>query len=120
MRRAVVTRRTTDSGGAVLRAGERDLAALSSLRAEDDGTMASAFTHRPALADLADKLRRLAAAPAEEAGALSRELEAAGLHVWHSVHAMRIDVPGTVRLAKGEIRFRPSDAFLVMRSGGLG
>ncbi|HRD76213.1 MAG TPA: hypothetical protein PK264_09770, partial [Hyphomicrobiaceae bacterium] len=120
MRRAVVTRRSNDTGGAVLRSGERELATLGSLRADDDGTMASTFTHRPAFADVADEMRRLAAASGDEALAIAAEIDRAGVHVWHSVHNMRIDRPGSIRLVKGEIRFAPTDAFLVMRSGGLG
>ena len=120
MRRAVITRRTTDAGGVVLRAGERDIAVLGQLRADDDGTMSTTFTHRPAFADVAEAFRRLAAASDAEAVSLSEEIEAAGVHVWHVIHAMRIDVPRTVRILRGEVRFRPTDAFQTMRSGGLG
>lgn len=43
-----------------------------------------------------------------------------GLHVFSSVHDMRIDAEETLVVEADEVRFRPTGAFIVLRSGGLG
>ena len=47
------------------------------------------------------------------------EIEAAGVHVYHLQHEMRIDRPASVQMIDGEVRFAPNDAYLMMRTGGL-
>ena len=53
------------------------------------------------------------------AAAIQREIEAAGVHVYHLQHDMRIDRPTSVQVIGGEVRFSPNDAYLMMRTGGL-
>jgi len=48
------------------------------------------------------------------------EREARGLHVFSSVHDMRIDDEATLVIEADLVRFRPAGAFIVLRSGGLG
>lgn len=48
------------------------------------------------------------------------ERERRGLHVFSSVHEMRIDDEGTLVVEDDKVRFRPATAFIVLRSGGLG
>ena len=48
------------------------------------------------------------------------EREKRGMHVFSSVHDMRIDDEGTLVVEDDKVRFRPAAAFLVLRSGGLG
>lgn len=122
---ATVTRRTSgDSAQILLRAGDKVLGQVSRLAGDDGAVMAGAFTHRPAFADFVDLFVRLekatAAGDAAAAAAARGEVEAAAIEVWHSVHDMRLDQPGSLVIAGGEVRFRPTDAFLMMRTGGLG
>lgn len=48
------------------------------------------------------------------------EREKQGLHVFSSVHDMRIDDEETLAIEGDLVRFRPAAAFIVLRSGGLG
>ncbi len=121
MRRTVIVRKTSDAGAVTIRAGETVLGSLGNLHAGEDGSMSASFTHSPAFADHEAWLRASGGAKgAEEARAIAAVIEATGIHVWHGVHDMRIDVAGSLVISKGEVRFRPTDAFSVMRSGGLG
>jgi hypothetical protein len=116
-----VTRRTTGDTAAVLvRAGDKVLGSIARLAGEGD-RMSGLFTHRPAYTDFADKFARLqqavdAGLPADE---IRAEIEGAGVEVWHTVHEMRLDQSLSLVIAGGEAHFRPTDAFLMMRTGGL-
>lgn len=119
-----VTKRTSGDTAAILvRAGDKDLGAVSQLGGDSDDTLSGGFANRPAFADLADVFRSLANAlqgndPAAIAAARIT-LETQAVHVWHSVHDMRIDEPQTLSIVAGRVRFRPNSAFLMMRTGGL-
>ena len=124
--RKVIIRKRSDSSGVTLRCGDKLLATLGPLDDGDrDGMSAKAVT-TPAFADHREHFRALAEALRQgEAGlATVRQLrqtgEALGLHVHHAAHDMRIDAAASVSLVEGQVRFRPSDAFVMMRSGGLG
>ncbi len=120
MRRATVTRVVKDVDQASVRIGETDLGRLGSLNAALDGALWATFEHSPAFADHVERFAARARAEGAEAEALAREIEAAGIHVWHGVHDMRIDLPGTLTIAKGQARFRPTDTFTMIRTGGHG
>ena len=84
--------------------------------------MSGSFTHRPAFVDfseLFDRLERVLAA-GEPADAIRAEIAERGIEVWHATHDMRLDQPGSLSIGGGEIKFRATDAFLTMRTGGLG
>lgn len=121
MRRATVTRLVKDVDQASVRIGETELGRIGSLTAALDGALWGTFEHRPAFADHAERfIARARAEGTAEAAALAREMEGVGIHVWHGVHQMRIDVPGTLSIAKGQARFRPTDTFTMIRTGGHG
>ena len=117
------TRRATGDTAAVLvRAGDKVLGAIARLSGGDVGDgMSGAFAHRPPFVDYADLFQRLHKANAanESTDEVRAEIEAAGIEVWHSVHDMRLDRPGSISIAGGEVHFRPNDAFVVLRTGGL-
>ena len=119
-----VTRRISgDTAVILLRAGDKDLGAITQLGSDTGDTLSGNFVNRPAFADLADAFRVHAQAieggdPVAIVAALAT-LEPHAIHVWHSVHDMRIDEPGSLVLAAGRVRFRPNAAFLMMRTGGL-
>lgn len=120
-----VTRRTTgDSAQVLVRSGDKVLGAVARLAGDDGAVMAGAFTHRPAYADYAELFTRLdratAAGDAAAAATARAEIDAARIEVFHTVHEMRLDQPGSLVIAGGEVRFRPTDSFLMMRTGGLG
>ncbi len=125
MRRPVsATRRTSgDSATIVVRAGERDLGAITQLGSEIDDNLSGNFANRPAFTDFAATFLSLAkateAGDADAVAAVRAELKAADIEVWHTVHEMRIDEPGTLTISGGRARFRPNGAFLMMRTGGL-
>ena len=108
-----------------LRAGETTLGALRGVAGTvgDSATMSGQFTHAPAYADFTDRFLALATAlrdsDAPRAATERADLEAAGVHVYHAQHEMRIDRPATVQIVGGEVRFTPNDAYLMMRTGGL-
>jgi hypothetical protein len=85
--------------------------------------MTGQFTHAPAYADFTERFLALATAlrdsDASRAAAERSAIEAAGVHVYHVQHEMRIDRPATVQMISGEVRFTPNDAYLMMRTGGL-
>ena len=120
-----VTRRTSgDTATILVRAGDKDLGAITQLGQEVDDTLGGNFVNRPAFADLAPAFRaHYEARIAGEADRIATALAALAPHrieVWHSVHDMRIDEPGTLVIGAGRARFRPNAAFLMMRTGGLG
>jgi hypothetical protein len=122
---ATVTRRTTgDTAQVLIRAGDKILGQVARLTGDMGALMSGTFTHRPAFTDLVDVFQRLeratAAGDTAAAAAARAEIDAAGVEVWHTVHEMRLDQPGSLVIAAGEVRFRPTDSFLMMRTGGLG
>ncbi len=124
MRRTITVRKSADGGTIEVRAGDRVLGQVSGLQGEDGGEMTGGFTHRPAYADFAAEFLGLARAAndgrSDEASATRVALESAHVEIWHTAHDMRIDKPGTISIAEGRVRFAPNDAFLMMRTGGLG
>ena len=123
-RPVAVTRRISgDTAPIVLRAGDKDLGAITQLGSDSDDTLSGNFVNRPAFGDLADAFRAHAQAiERDDVAAIAAglaTLEPHGIHVWHSVHDMRIDEPGTLTVAAGRARFKPNAAFLMMRTGGL-
>ena len=119
-----VTRRTSgDSATIIVRAGDKDLGAIANLGTDDDDMLSGNFANRPAFADFAEIFRvlteALQRADADASATARASLEAASVGIWHSVHDMRIDEPGTLTIAGGRARFRANAAFLMMRTGGL-
>lgn len=126
--RTFTINKTADSGGVSLRTGQTVLGRLLNMRegfSAQEG-MTAKFESAPAFVDHRDRCKALADAlklgpdGAAEAARLRQEIEALGVHVYHDVHDMRIDEPASVVISGGEVRFRPTGAFLMMRSGGLG
>ena len=130
MRRAAsrpvtVTRRTSgDTAAIIVRAGDRELGRITQLGPDTGDALSGQFAHGPAFADLAAAFAELARAEqsADQCAVAAHraELAALGVEVWHSVHDMRIDAPGTLTISAGRAWFRPNDAFLMLRTGGLG
>lgn len=125
-RRSVTIRKRADAGGISVRCGDRILGTITGLSGGADSDMTGAFAHTPAYVEHAERFmalsRALSRGPADmaEAETLRAENERLGIHVHHEVHDMRIDVPGSIEIVAGEVRFRAADAFLMMRTGGLG
>lgn len=124
-RTAQVSRRSSGDTAAVLvRAGDKEFGAITQLGSEENDMLSGNFANRPAFADVADLFLALGASPDGADSAASRaaraQLDSLGLEVWHSVHEMRIDEPGTLTIAGGRARFRANAAFHMMRTGGLG
>ncbi len=123
--RTVTVKRRGETATIELRCGETVLGTLRNVAGATGGsaTMSGAFTHAPAYADFTERFLGLSSAlkNADAAGAatLQAEIEAAGVHVYHTQHDMRIDRPGTVQMIDGQVLFAPSDAYLMMRTGGL-
>ncbi len=123
--RSVTIRKRGDASPIELRAGETTLGSLRNVAGTtgDSATMSGLFTHAPAYADFTERFMAISAAlnasdPAK-AAAIQAEIEAAGVHVYHLQHEMRIDRPASVQMIDGEVRFAPNDAYLMMRTGGL-
>ena len=119
-----VTKRTTgDTASIVVRAGDKELGSIASLASDAGDMLSGNFSNRPAFTDFAEAFRTLADAlqPADAftAATARASLDAASIGVWHSVHDMRIDEPGTLSIAGGRARFRANAAYLMMRTGGL-
>ena len=119
-----VTRRTSgDTATILVRAGDRELGAITGLASGDGDALEGSFANRPAFVDFSDAFRAHAAAleagDTAEIAACEAELRRLGVEVWHTVHDMRIDQPGSLAISGGRARFRPNDAFLMMRTGGL-
>jgi hypothetical protein len=117
-----VTRRVSgDSAAVLVRVGDKVLGSVARLGGDEGVQMTGAFTNRPAFTDYVDLFLRLdraiaAGAPADD---IRAEIAAAGIEVWHTVHEMRLDRPGSLTISGGEVRFHPTDAFVMMRTGGL-
>lgn len=124
MRRSVTIKKSADGGLVEVRAGDRVLGQVSGLTSETGGAMSGSFTHRPAFADFAPEFLTLTRAVNDgrtaEADAVRASVESAGVEIWHLSYDMRIDKPGTIVIGEGRVRFSPNDAFLMMRTGGLG
>lgn len=125
-RRSITIRKRADAGGISVRCGDTTLGTVTGLSGGADSGMTGLFTHTPAYVEHAERFIALARAlgaggeRVAEAAALRAESERLGIHVYHEVHDMRIDVPGSLEIAAGEVRFQAADAFLMMRTGGLG
>ena len=125
MARSVTIKKRAETATSELRCGDTVLGGLRSVSAStgDSTTMAGQFTHAPAFADHSERF--LALATAIKAGdtatvaAIQADIEASGVHIYHAQHEMRIDRPASVQVIGGEVRFAPSDAYLMMRTGGL-
>jgi hypothetical protein len=119
-----VTRRTSgDTATILVRAGDRELGAITGLGSGDGDSLEGSFANRPAFVDFTAAFRAHADAVEKGDAALIAAETAAlaklGVEVWHTVHDMRIDQPGSLAISGGRARFRPNDAFLMMRTGGL-
>lgn len=125
-RRSVTIRKRADAAGISVRCGDVTLGAITGLSGDADSGMTGLFTHAPAYVEHSERFQALARAlnggpdQSGEVGRLRAENERAGIHVHHDVHDMRIDSPETLAIVAGEVRFRAADAFLMMRTGGLG
>ena len=119
-----VTKRSSGDTAAVhVRAGDKDLGTIAQLGAGSDDKLSGGFSNTPAFADFAEAFRALAAAlerqDAPAIAAAQRDLDPHAVHVWHAVHDMRIDEPGTLTIAGGRAQFRANAAYLMLRTGGL-
>jgi hypothetical protein len=123
-RRSVTLKVSADGGVIEVRANDKVLGDVVRLASESSSSMTGAFSHRPAYADYAPLFlslsRALDAGEQDAAADLRARLEAQGVEVWHTSHDMRIDRPQSLVIADGKVHFAPNDAFLMMRSGGLG
>ena len=123
--RSVTIKKRGEAAPIELRAGETTLGALRNVSGAtgDSATMSGLFAHAPAYADYTERflsiVSALKAGDVAAAAAIQREIEAAGVHVYHLQHDMRIDRPASVQVIDGEVRFSPNDAYLMMRTGGL-
>lgn len=120
-RRSVTVRKTPDAGVVSVRAGDKVLGTVQRLAGEASAIMTGGFTHLPAFADVAPLFARLerAMAAGDPEDAIRAEIEAAGVHVWHAAHEMRLDQARSISIGAGEVRFRATDAFVMLRTGGL-
>ena len=119
-----VTKRSSGDTAAVhVRAGDKELGTISQLGSGSGDRLAGGFSNTPAFADYAEAFRSHADALQRQDGeaiaAAQSELEALRVHVWHAVHDMRIDEPGTLSVAGGHAQFRANAAYLMLRTGGL-
>ncbi len=123
--RSVTIKKRGEAAPIELRAGETTLGSLRNVAGAtgDSATMSGLFTHAPAYADFTERFLTIASAikagDTASAAAIQTEIEAAGVHVYHLQHDMRIDRPASVQVIGGEVRFSPNDAYLMMRTGGL-
>lgn len=123
--RTVTIRKRSEAAPIELRAGETTLGSLRNVAGAtgDAETMSGLFTHAPAYADFTERFLAIASAlkagDTASAAAIQAEIEAAGVHIYHLQHDMRIDRPASVQVIGGEVRFSPNDAYLMMRTGGL-
>lgn len=123
--RSVTVKKRGETAVIELRCGETVLGVLRNVAGTvgDSATMTGQFTHAPAYADFTERFialdKALLSGDASGAAAIRADLEAAGVHVFHVQHEMRIDRPASAHMIAGEVRFTPSDAYLMMRTGGL-
>ena len=93
-----VTRRTVgDTSQILVRAGDRELGAITHLGSEADDTLSGNFANRPAFVDFTAVFHELARAlESNDASAIAarrKELADLNVEVWHKAHDMRIDDP---------------------------
>lgn len=123
--RTVTIKRHAEAATIELRCGETVLGAMRNVAGATGGgaTMSGAFTHAPAYVDFTERFLALSSAlksgDAAAAARVQADLETAGVHVYHTQHDMRIDRPRSVQILDGDVRFAPSDSYLMMRTGGL-
>jgi hypothetical protein len=121
--RTVTVRKTPDLSGITLRRADTVLGYIARIGNDTAEWLAGNFIHTPAYSEHAELFEKinaaLAADDAATAEAAAREIEVADVHVHHGGHDMRIDDPLSVRVVKGQVRFRASPAFQTLRNGGL-
>ena len=121
--RTVTVRRNVDTQGMSLRRGDDVLGHISRVGDDTAEWLGGNFTHTPAFSEQAPLFQALDAAKAAgdtaKAAEISAEIEKLEIHVHHGGHDMRIDDPGSVTVSKGQVRFRASPAFQILRNGGL-
>ena len=121
--RTVTVRRNADTAGLSLRRGQDILGHIGRVGDDTAEWLAGSFTHTPAFSEQAPLFQALdlakTAGDTAKAAELSAEIEKLDIHVHHGGHDMRIDDPGSVTVAKGQVRFRASPAFQILRNGGL-
>lgn len=121
--RSVHVSRNAGLGGMTLRRGDDILGHIGRVGDDTAEWLAGTFTHTPAFSEQAELFQKLEAArdagDADAAKALADQLEKLDIHVHHGGHDMRIDDPGTLTVTKGQVRFRASPAFIILRNGGL-
>jgi hypothetical protein len=105
----VVTVRKHEGGGITLRCGD-DLVGFVTRLEGGDQEMTGRFAAGPDHAAYADLL----------AAGDRVTIETRGVHVYSAVHDMRIDDEASLTVEGETVRFRPAQAFIVLRSGGLG
>lgn len=105
----VVTVHRKEGGGITVRCGSEVVGFVTRLDGGDErmtGQFAPGPAHKQYVQLLTD-------------GDQSR-IERGGLHVYSSVHDMRIDREASLEVVGDKVHFRPASAFIVLRSGGLG
>ena len=105
----IVTVHRKEGGGITIRCGEAVVGFVTQLQGGDE-EMQGRFARGPQYAAHAQLVTQGTAA----------ENERQGMHVFSSVHGMRIDDEETLVIEGETVRFRPAGAFIVLRSGGLG
>lgn len=105
----VVTVHKKEGGGITVRCGSEVVGFVTRLDGSDE-RMTGQFAAGPAYKQHAAVL-----ATGDKA-----QIEGAGVHVYSSVHDMRIDNEASLVLEADQVHFRPASAFIVLRSGGLG
>jgi hypothetical protein len=105
----IVTVHRKEGGGITVRCGDDIVGFVTRLEGTDE-EMRGHFARGPKFVTHAQLLA--------EADAAEREKR--GMHVFSSVHDMRIDAEETLVIEADQVRFRPAGAFIVLRSGGLG
>ena len=105
----VVTVHRKEGGGITVRCGHEVVGFVTRLEGGDErmtGQFAPGPAHKPYAQLLAD-------------GDMA-EIERCGLHVYSSIHDMRIDGEASLVVEADKVHFRPASAFIMLRSGGLG
>lgn len=121
--RTATVRQNANLSGISLRRGDDVLGTIGRIGDDTAEWLAGTFAHTPAFSEQAPLFAGLEAAKAAgdtaKAEQIAADIEKLDIHVHHGGHDMRIDDPGTVSLAKGQVRFRASPAFQTLRNGGL-
>ena len=121
--RTVTVRKATDVQGLTLRRGDDVLGLIGRVADDTAAWLAGNFSHTPAFSEQAEMFAALdaakAAGDATKAEEIADAIEKLDIHVHHGGHDMRIDDPGSVSVNKGQVRFRASPAFQILRNGGL-